>query len=288
MVMLSLPYVEDVKHTYIKISTAKLHIAEAGKGKPLLLLHGWPQHWYVWRKIVPELSKKYHLIMPDLPGFGWSGMPHDNDFRKEALAENIIELIEALKLKHIGLIGHDWGGWIGFLMCLRRPDLFSNYLSLAITSPIMDIINLHSQRWRFSYQLAIATPLIGETLLRFSPAITKWGMKQCAYKKDVWTKDDLQIFSSVLQNTEKAHASSLLYRTFLTRELPLLKRYKSQKLQVNSRLVIGENDPIINPALFRRIKQINNLSISYIKNCGHFIPEEQPEKVITEAQNLFS
>lgn len=287
MTMISLPYVEGVRHTYIPISSTKLHIAEAGKGKPLVLIHGWPQHWYVWRKIIPELSKRYHLIMPDLPGFGWSGMPKDNDFRKETLAEDMLKLIDVLKLKQVGLIGHDWGGWIGFLMCMRKPELFSNYLALGITSPVMDISKLNSQQWRFLYQLPIAAPFIGEILLHSFPNITEWGIKQCAYKKTAWTKEELQTFSSALQAPEKARASSLLYRTFLTRELPVLKEYRHQTLLVNSQLLIGENDPIINPALFRGVRQ-KNLKMDYVKECGHFIPEEQPERVVKEAKKLFS
>src|SRR5260221_8456278 len=135
MIMVSLPHVAGIKHTYIKISTAKIHVAEVGQGKPLLLLHGWPQHWYVWRKIIPELSKSFRLIMPDLPGFGWSEMPKDKNFRKETLAENILELIDILKLKRVGLIGHDWGGWIGFLMCQKEPARFTGYIALGIGYP---------------------------------------------------------------------------------------------------------------------------------------------------------
>ncbi|HSX09240.1 MAG TPA: alpha/beta hydrolase [Candidatus Saccharimonadales bacterium] len=284
--MIPLPKILNVKHNYIKINGTQIHIAKAGQGKPLLLLHGWPQHWYVWRKVIPELAENYELLMPDLPGFGWSDIPKDNDFHKEKLASDIIHLIDILHLKHVGLIGHDWGGWIGFLMCIQKPELFSSYLALGIGYPFSTHPIGTLQKWRFFYQLPIATPVVGETLLKFWPQLTEWGIKQCAYQKDLWTKKELNLYSNVLQNTDRAKASSLLYRTFLTRELPVIKKYRHQTLLVPSQLLIGKNDPIINPLLFRGIKQ-KNLSINYIKNCGHFIPEEQPERVIKEIKELF-
>jgi len=284
--MLSLPHVEGVTHSYIKINNAKLHIAQSGNGKPLLLLHGWPQNWYVWRKVIPELSKTHRLIMPDLPGFGWSDMPRDKNFRKEKLAEDIVQLIDNLKLKQVDLIGHDWGGWIGFLLCQKAPSRFTSYLALGIGFPFNPNSISPFQLWRFLYQLPIATPLVGEILLGKLPQVTEWGMKQCAYKKNAWTKEDLHIFSSVLQNAEKAQASSLLYRTFLTQELKQLKDYQKKAYTFPTTLLIGNNDPIINPSLFKNFKQKENLQIEFIKNCGHFIPEERPEIVVEWAKKL--
>ena len=51
------------------------HFAEAGEGEPVLLLHGWPQHWYAWRKVIPLLGESHRLISPDLRGFGWTDAP---------------------------------------------------------------------------------------------------------------------------------------------------------------------------------------------------------------------
>src|SRR6266545_408806 len=93
--------------------------------------------------------------MPDLPGFGWSDMPNDNNFQKEKLAKDIIQLIDALQLKQVGLIGHDWGGWIGFLACLEKPELFSKYLALGITYPFGVTHLLLSQYQRFLYQIPL-------------------------------------------------------------------------------------------------------------------------------------
>src|ERR1700737_1952380 len=73
------PYVERVEHSYAQVRAPdgllRVHVAQAGEGPPLLLLHGWPQHWYEWRKLVPLLAGERRLLMADLRGFGWSQAP---------------------------------------------------------------------------------------------------------------------------------------------------------------------------------------------------------------------
>lgn len=277
-----LPELSGVSHKFITINGSKIHVAEAGRGKPLLLIHGWPQHWYIWRKIIPLLANDYHLIMPDLPGFGWSDPPKNDDFRKEQLARAMIDLLDALHLKQVTLVGHDWGGWIGFLACLQKSEKFHNYLALGITNPLTNAKLTFSQSFRFLYQIPIALPFIGETLLRFFPSLTEWALKKCIFRKDILSQKELELYSHVLQDPLKAKASSLMYRTFLLQELiPILRgKYKQQKLLVPTRLLIGENDPVIHPSLFTKLhKASNTLAIEIIPHCGHFIPEEQPEIV---------
>jgi len=69
------PQIDGVTHRYVKINNLNLHLAEVGRGEPLLMLHGWPQHWYIWRHQISYLSQYYSVICPDLRGFGWSDAP---------------------------------------------------------------------------------------------------------------------------------------------------------------------------------------------------------------------
>jgi pimeloyl-ACP methyl ester carboxylesterase len=66
----ALPDVAGVSHRFVTVGDLTLHVAEAGTGPPLLLVHGWPQHWFCWRRLVPLLAEDFRLIMPDLRGFG--------------------------------------------------------------------------------------------------------------------------------------------------------------------------------------------------------------------------
>ena len=99
-----------------------MHYVTAGSGYPLVLLHGWPQSWYEWRKVIPALSEKYTVIVPDLRGAGDSGRPLDG-YDKRTLAADVRELVSQLGYEKVGVIGHDWGGSVSFFFAYDNRDL---------------------------------------------------------------------------------------------------------------------------------------------------------------------
>src|SRR5215510_124422 len=111
------PEIEGVRHSYVDVPGVKLHVAEAGEGPPVLMLHGWPQHWWIWRKVIPDLARDHRVIAPDLRGFGWSEAPSGR-YELQGFADDALALLDALDLDQVNLIGHDWGGYAGFLLCL--------------------------------------------------------------------------------------------------------------------------------------------------------------------------
>ena len=66
-------------------------------------MHGWPQHWWLWRDVLPVLAATHRVICPDLRGFGWSGQPADGDFAKDRLADDMLALLDVLGLDRVGL-----------------------------------------------------------------------------------------------------------------------------------------------------------------------------------------
>ena len=73
--MTDFPQVEGVEHRFVEAGGLRVHVAEAGAGDPLLLVHGWPQHWYQWRGVIQRLAGERRLLAPDLRGFGWTDAP---------------------------------------------------------------------------------------------------------------------------------------------------------------------------------------------------------------------
>jgi pimeloyl-ACP methyl ester carboxylesterase len=95
-----IPAVNGVRHRYVNVNGVRLHLAEAGQGEPLLMLHGWPQHWYEWRHLIDALREDYHVICPDLRGFGWSDAPASG-YEKERLVDDIIGIMDVLGLERV-------------------------------------------------------------------------------------------------------------------------------------------------------------------------------------------
>lgn len=111
-----------------------------GAGRPMLLLHGFPDSSLLWRHQVPALSAAGHrLIVPDLRGFGASDVPPGTAaYRIDAVLADLLGLLDALGLsadEPIDLVGHDWGAFVGWLFCARHPARVRRFAALSVGHP---------------------------------------------------------------------------------------------------------------------------------------------------------
>src|SRR3954449_10810373 len=90
-----MPQVDGVSHRWVSAGGLRVHLAEAGPedAEPVLILHGLPHHWYLWRGGVPRMSDRYRLLMPDLRGLGWNEAT-EGGYEKENLALDQIALLD--------------------------------------------------------------------------------------------------------------------------------------------------------------------------------------------------
>jgi pimeloyl-ACP methyl ester carboxylesterase len=287
----AMPEVAGVAHRRVEVDGVGFHVAEAGAGQPVLLLHGWPQHWLVWRSVIPLLASRRRVICVDLRGFGWSDAPRDG-YAKEALAHDVFGVLDALELERVDLIAHDWGAWIGFLMCIERPERIAHYLALNIVTPWADArpsLSATLGLWRLWYQVALATPILGRRLLQRTDFVARV-ITSGAVHRDAWTVADLESFSTVLREPARAAASTQLYRTFLLRELvPFVKgRYRGRRSSVPTLLLHGTRDIAIDHRNLGDWRTwADDMRLELREDSGHFIAEELPDVVAARALELF-
>ncbi|HET7035414.1 MAG TPA: alpha/beta hydrolase, partial [Thermomicrobiaceae bacterium] len=256
----------------------------------ILLLHGWPQHWWIWRKVIPALAETHRVICPDLRGFGWSEAPAGR-YEISELAADMVALLDELGLDQVDLIGHDWGGYTGFLLCLNAPERIRNYLALGIVHPWFEPPKPSPAALRrTAYQFVLATPLLGESVLRFVPGFVKLALRRGAHPSMRWSEEEMDCFAESFRSRDHALAASHIYRSFLTRELPRLKKghYRSQRSSVPTRILAGEADPVIRADILAGFEPYaDEISVEEVAGCGHFIAEEKPELVLERARELF-
>jgi pimeloyl-ACP methyl ester carboxylesterase len=285
-----LPHVDGVTHKWIDAGALRVHLAEAGPpdGEPVLLLHGWPQHWYEWRGVVPLLSQHYRLLMPDLRGLGWTEVT-ETGYDKDNLARDQIALLDALGIERVKLIGHDWGGYTGFLLCLPAPERIERYVATNINHPWPDasargLLNI----WRLAYQLPLVAPLLGPRVTRI-PGFVKTFIK--GGSPDVFSPEELEAFEAPLREPERAQASARYYRSFQARDLPKLVRghWKSYRLTVPTLMLLGLGDPVITPESVEGYEPYaDDMHVEFVEGTGHFIVDAKPEVVAQRALDFFS
>ena len=103
-------------------------------GRPVLALHGWPQHHWEWRDLLADPPPGMRIIAPDLPGYGWSG-PAPHLWAKADVAKDVLALLDAMALDRVLLLAHDWGAYAGYVMVLDEPQRFEGYLACDMAHP---------------------------------------------------------------------------------------------------------------------------------------------------------
>ena len=109
-----------LQHHTARVNDVMIHYVIAGQGEPVVLLHGWPQTWYEWRKIIPALAARYTVIAPDMRGIGDSSRPVSG-YDKRTVADDIYQLVRKLGHEKIFLVGHDWGGPVAYAYAVAHP-----------------------------------------------------------------------------------------------------------------------------------------------------------------------
>jgi pimeloyl-ACP methyl ester carboxylesterase len=286
------PRLDGVEHRFIDLPGLRMHVAEAGSGEPVLLLHGFPQHWWEWRKVIPGLAEHYRVICPDLRGAGWTDAPPTGYTRDQLLAD-VVALMDALKLDRVHLIAHDWAAIVGFQFCLSHPGRVQNYLCLAIPHPYIRFHPRFLTALRHAwYQLVIAPPVVGPHYLgKGGQRLPRYLFRHFSSDQGSWSETDIELFVAKLREPARARAGSALYRSFIMRELPRVLRgaYRRTRLTTPTRVLIGADDPVIRPEILGGYEDYtDDMTVEIVDDASHFIADERPDVVLKRALELFT
>ena len=280
---------------FVKVKKGKIFCKVKGNGQPLLLLHGYPQTHLMWRKIAPELSKYFTIIVADLRGYGNSlvlkGDPKHKNYSKREMAKDMVQLMVKLGYKKFFVAGHDRGGRVAHRMA---RDFRSKILALSVLDicPTLDMYEHTNKQFAKSYfhWFFLTQPAwLPESMIINDPK--KW-MKNCL---DKWSgnhkfgKVEKEYLKSFKQK-KRIHASCEDYRASASIDLEHDKKDRNKKLNIPIQVLWGKSGVIG--------KQFDSLKIwqKYSKkkiygtgiNSGHFIPEQNPKETIKNLKKFFN
>jgi pimeloyl-ACP methyl ester carboxylesterase len=276
------PALTGVRHRYVDVGGLRMHVAEAGRGEPLVLLHGWPQHWYCFHRIIPRLAESFRLVVPDLRGFGWSDAPRGR-YTKQQLAEDILALMRELGIDRYSVAGHDWGGIIAYLMAIAQPGAVRQVVALNTGHPWVrasrDLRGASTAVRSLPYQSMIAAPVTGRHFVR-SVMVPLTARSMC--RAGTWTQTAARSYAAQFEERARVAATVRLYRTFLTVELPRwgTGALGDAHLDMPVMAIHGCADQVLRPSILDGLHaHISDLRIEKIPEADHFVCESAPHTV---------
>jgi pimeloyl-ACP methyl ester carboxylesterase len=284
------PQVEGVEHRYVEANGIRIHLASAGPDgsaePPILLLHGWPQHWYMWHRVIGGLGDERRLLAPDLRGFGWTEAP-GHGYDGETFAADQVALLDALEIERAHVIGHDWGGWTAMLLGTLYPERVARMIVCNAPHPFLrPTPGLLAEFWRAWYTWVIAAPAVG-----FRSLANGWISRNILSGGNVGTPfstEEIELYVDSFREPSRAHAITQLYR-YYQRVLTegATSRRRSPRLSVPTLLLFGARDRYLSKRLLDGHEgHADDLRVELVPDSGHFLVDEKPRLVIERARQF--
>ncbi|MDT5102715.1 MAG: hypothetical protein QOI25_228 [Mycobacterium sp.] len=269
------PVIAGVRRSFVEARGVRFHVTESGPkdGRPVIALHGWPQHHWAYRDLLADPPPGLRIIAPDLPGYGWSGPP-PHRWAKEDVANDVLALMDAMGLDRVLLVGHDWGAFVGYRMVLRAPERFDGFLALNMAHPWITTRNVLPRLWRFGYQIPLATFGV------WVQQRTKFVEKLIFGIGSNLDSETARVFADRFRDPVCARASRDTYRTFVTREIPQSARNpETRRATVPIRALFGLGDAAVHPSwVAAETANADDYTLETV-DASHFIIDERPDLV---------
>ena len=193
----------ELEHSYIETNGIRLYVVQAGpkSGIPVVLLHGFPEFWYGWRKQIPALvNAGCRVVVPDQRGYNLSDKPKDKkDYDISTLVDDVVGLIKALDYEKINLVGHDWGGGVAWMFAMNHPEKLHKLAILNSPHPVVYRRSLQrdpDQIRRSWYWLFFQLPRLAEKILSANDFREMVRGLRNSSVKNTFTNEDIETYKA--------------------------------------------------------------------------------------------
>lgn len=278
----------DIKSNYADLGDQIVHYLTAGKGEPLVLLHGIPQTSYEWRYVIPMLADRFQIIAPDLRGLG-DNTRMSSGFDKKTVAADVWRLVhDHLKIDRFCLVGHDWGGPTAFALACAHQDAVRRLaiLDVAIPGDGADF-SQNGRRWHHAF---FRTAHLPEALLHDREEIyLNWLFENYSYLPNSISEEDR---AEYFRTYKKPGAMTALYGFYraLPQDSEDNKAFteKNGKLRMPVLALGGDKSFGRGMDTIESMQRVAlNVRGGLIPNSGHWVTEEQPDFVGGELRKFF-
>jgi pimeloyl-ACP methyl ester carboxylesterase len=270
----------NFSHRFVTVNGVRLHYVIGGQGDAIVLLHGYPETWYDWRKIMPALAQHYTVIAPDMRGLGESSIPADGDYTKKTVADDIYKLVQSLGMRRVFLVAQDMGAPVALDYAALHPDDVRDLIFIDSGIPGFGLEKAmdpaHGGAWHFGF---FAAPEFPEMLTsgRENEFLTAFAYRShFVYQKAAFTDADISEYVRHYTKPGGMTAGFGYYRAFAQDAKDNQELLGKTKLTLPILAVGGEHG--LGDFGEKNLNETaTNVTGLIIKDSGHFVNEEQPQ-----------
>jgi pimeloyl-ACP methyl ester carboxylesterase len=283
-------------HRYVEVNGIEVHYVRHGAGSPLVLLHGWPEFWFTWRKNVMPLAESFDVVAPDVRGFGETTkvpLPDPPSRLLDDLVEDLRGLADALGFEKFGIVSHDVGAYVAQGFARNYPDRLSGLFFFNCPYPGIGERWAEAEHineiWYQSFnQQPWAASLVGENRktceLYIGYFLDHWAHGPGLFDGDVETWVDNFMKPGNLQGGFDWYISTNESRIELIRNGPP----ELPKIETPTRVLWGESDSVLRVEWADRLGDyFADYSFTPAREAGHFVHYERPDLANREILEFF-
>lgn len=267
-------------HGYATTNGVRLHYVEQGEGPLVLLLHGFPEHWYSWRfQIGPLADAGFRVVAPDLRGYNLSDKPRGG-YDIKNLTKDVRGLIRALGETSATVVGHDWGGVIALQFPIDYPAACDRLI-------VMNAPLIRSWYWgrrnypNNTYALLMQIPGLAERRgWTDIDQTTKNIFSGVAANNDAFTDEDIAIFAEALKQPKALSSAMKYYRSIYWPDWFLTWADRNERIACPTQFIWGREDRAVRlPFMEEAAERVDDLRTVVIDDAGHWVQQEKPGEV---------
>jgi pimeloyl-ACP methyl ester carboxylesterase len=283
---------------FVHLPDVDIHYVRQGRGTPLVLLHGWPEFWRVWRKVIGPLGRGFDVIAPDLRGFGAStkpDLPALEGYRLEDHVGDLLGLADALELGRFGVVSHDVGAYVTQAFVRSYPERLTGLFFFDCPYPGIgkrwaEPDHLREIWYQSFHQLPWAADLVGSSRaaceIYFRHFLDHW-----AHAPDVFEKEDIDAWVDNFLEPGNLRGGFNWYVAAGAARLEMIRHGPPElaPIEIPVRVRWGADDPILKVEWADGLgRYFTDCDFAPVEGAGHFVAYERPDVAVAEISDFFA
>jgi pimeloyl-ACP methyl ester carboxylesterase len=282
-----------MEHLTVRARGADFHLARAGSGPPLLLLHGWPEFWLTWEPVMGRLSGRFALLAPDLRGFGDSDKPA-GPWGADDHAADLLALLDALGIDRVGVVGHDVGGAVVQSLARTAPDRLAGLFLFDFVHPgigprMAEPGRLNEIWYQSFHQMDMAPALVGASREACRAYVGHF-LRHWAHRKDAFD-DAIEAWVDNFLKPGNLEGGFAYYRAAHAGRVAIMRGRAPAPppIEVPACVRWAEHDVLFPYAWTDRLGEtFADLDLAMFEGVGHFPHREDPDRAAAEIAAFFA